>query len=97
MKEADPSFKSEIKVLRQQAGFETVEDSHLVRSLETLTKRSATSIPFGSEASVLASVAKEVVVYGPGDMRTAHSRRECVPLSELHEAVLCIKSLMQNV
>jgi acetylornithine deacetylase len=50
MKEADPSFKSEIKVLRQQAGFETAEDLHLVRSLETLTQRSATSIPFGSEA-----------------------------------------------
>ncbi|WP_263368832.1 acetylornithine deacetylase [Edaphobacter bradus] len=97
MKVADPSFKSEIKVLRQQAGFETAEDSHLVRSIETLTQRSATSIPFGSEASVLASVANEVVVFGPGDMRTAHSRRECVPLSELHEAVCCIKSLMQNV
>jgi acetylornithine deacetylase len=97
MKDADPSFKSEIKVLRQQAGFEAAEDSHLVRSIETLTQRSATSIPFGSEASVLASVAKEVVVFGPGDMRTAHSRRECVPLSELHEAVLCINALMQNV
>jgi acetylornithine deacetylase len=97
MKDADASFKSEIKVLRQQVGFETAEDSHLVRSIETLTQRSATSIPFGSEASVLASIAKEVVVFGPGDMRTAHSRRECIPLSELHEAVLCIKSLMQNV
>jgi acetylornithine deacetylase len=97
LKDADPGFKSEIKVLRQQAGFETAEDSHLVRSIETLTQRSATSIPFGSEASVLASVAKEVVVFGPGDMRIAHSCREGVPLSELLEAVLCIKSLMQSV
>ncbi|WP_035347983.1 acetylornithine deacetylase [Edaphobacter aggregans] len=97
MKDADPSFKSEIKVLRQQVGFETAEDSHLVSSIETLTLRSATSIPFGSEANVLASIAKEVVVFGPGDMRTAHSRRECVPLSELHEAVFCIKSLIKNL
>jgi len=97
MRADDPAFRSEIKVLRQQAGFETVGDSHLVRSIERLTQRSATSIPFGSEASVLASIAKEVVVFGPGDMRTAHSRRECVPLSELHEAVLCIQSLMQKV
>jgi acetylornithine deacetylase len=97
MKDADPSFKSEIKVLRQQLGFETAEDSQLVRSIETLTLRSATSIPFGSEANVFASIAKEVVVFGPGDMRTAHSRRECVPLSELHEAVFCIKSLIKDV
>ncbi|QEE30092.1 acetylornithine deacetylase [Terriglobus albidus] len=97
MKDADPTFRFEIKGLRQQAGFETAEDAHLVRAIEALTQRSATSIPFGSEASVFASVANEVVVFGPGDMRTAHSRRECVPLSELHEAVLCIKSLMQNV
>jgi acetylornithine deacetylase len=96
MKDADPNFKCEIKILRQQPGFETTEDSHLVRSIEALTQRSATSIPFGSEASVLASIAKEIIVFGPGDMRTAHSPRECVPLSELHEAVLCIKSLMQN-
>lgn len=97
MKDADPSFKAEIKVLGQQLGFETPEDSHLVRSIETLTLRSATSIPFGSEANVFASIAKEVVVFGPGDMRTAHSRRECVPLSELHEAVVCIKSLIKSV
>lgn len=96
MKDTDPTFRSEIKVLRQQAGFETAEGSHLVRAIEARTQRSATSIPFGSEASVLAPVANEVVVFGPGDMRTAHSRRECVPLSELHEAVLCIKSLMEN-
>ncbi len=39
--------------------------------------RAATSIPFGSEASLLASVAEEVIVFGPGDMQTAHSSREC--------------------
>jgi acetylornithine deacetylase len=62
--------------------------------MERLSGRAAISIPFGSEASVFASLADEIVVFGPGDMRSAHSPRECVPISELHEAVRCVKALM---
>jgi acetylornithine deacetylase len=61
-----------------------------------MTGRAATSIPFGSEASLLASVAEEVVVFGAGDMQTAHSSRECVPINELEEAVKCMQSLMNK-
>jgi acetylornithine deacetylase len=82
--------------LRQQEGFETSATAPLVRLMETLTGRAAISIPFGSEASLLSTVAEEVVVFGPGDMQTAHSSRECVPLSELDEAVHCLQSLMTN-
>jgi acetylornithine deacetylase len=82
--------------LRQQAGFETSADAALVRSIETLTGRPAISIPFGSEASIFAPIAEEVVVFGPGDMRTAHSSRECVPVAELDEAVACLSSLMKT-
>jgi acetylornithine deacetylase len=92
--ETDPDFRWGIQMLRQQAGFESPADSQLVRSIEGLTGRTATSIPFGSEASLLADVAEEVVVFGPGDMQTAHSNRECVPLNELDEAVSYLKLLM---
>ncbi len=94
--ELNPSFRFELKALRQQAGFETAPKSHLVRTMEQLTGRQSISIPFGSEANVFASIAEEIVVFGPGDMRTAHSPRECVSISELSEAVFCIKKLMQN-
>ncbi len=43
--------------------------------------RPVTGISFGSEASRLARIADEVIVIGPGDMHTAHSDRECVPLA----------------
>jgi acetylornithine deacetylase len=92
--QADPEFRSNFVILRQQSGFETGADSNLVRTMERLTGRDAISIPFGSEASVFASRANEIVVFGPGDMRTAHSPRECVPISELNEAVRCVKALM---
>jgi acetylornithine deacetylase len=96
LRSADPDFRCNFQILRQQAGFESPASSKLVRSIEALTGRAATSIPFGSEASLLASIAEEVVVFGPGDMQTAHSSRECVPLVELDEAVKCLQSLMKR-
>jgi acetylornithine deacetylase len=91
---ADPDFRCNLQVLRQQPGFETSASSNLIRSIEAITGRPSTSIPFGSEASLVATVAEEVVVFGPGNMQTAHSSRECVPLQELDEAVNCLRSLM---
>jgi acetylornithine deacetylase len=96
LKSADPNFQCDFKILRQQTGFESPASSRLVRSMEAITGRAATSIPFGSEASLLATVAEEVIVFGPGDMQTAHSSRECVPLVELDEAIKCLQSLMKS-
>lgn len=93
---ADPAFRADIKPLRRQPGFETEAGARLVRSVEAFTGKMATSIPFGSEASIFAPIAEEVIVFGPGDMRTAHSRRECVPIAELEESVACIQSLIRG-
>lgn len=92
----DPTFSAQIQPVRQQAGFETSAHAPLVRTVEALTGRPATSIPFGSEAGIFASVADEVIVFGPGDMRTAHSSRERVPVAELDQAVACLGSLMRS-
>ena len=94
LQNADPDFRCDLQVLRKQPGFETPASSKLIRSIEAITERPSTWIPFGSEASLVASVAEEVVVFGPGDMQTAHSSRECVPLRELDEAVKCLRSLI---
>jgi acetylornithine deacetylase len=66
------------------------------RSIETIAGRGAVSTPFGSEASLLALAAEQVIVFGPGDMQTAHSSRECVPWNELDEAVDCLQILMKR-
>lgn len=96
LRHSNPHLRYETRISRQQKGFETPATVPLVRLMETLTGRASISIPFGSEASLLSAVAEQVVVFGPGDMQTAHSSRECVPLSELDEAVHCIESLMTN-
>ena len=92
----DSEFQANVKPLRRQPGFETPEDAPLVRHLQSLTGHPAVSIPFGSEASIFAAVADEIVVFGPGDMRTAHSSRECVPVVELEKAVECVRTLMST-
>jgi acetylornithine deacetylase len=94
LQQRDSRIRCMINSLRQQAGFETPETSPLVQTLVEKTRQTSTSIPFGSEASVFASIAEEMVVFGPGDMQTAHSDRECVPLTELTKAVAVLRSLM---
>lgn len=93
LRRADPAFHAEIQPVRQQPGFETDAAAPLVRSVAALTGRPATSIPFGSEASIFAPIAQEVIVFGPGDMRTAHSSRECVAVAELEQAMACLRTL----
>ena len=94
LKLKDPRFDYRCASLRKQSGFETPGDASLVSQITEFTGRPATSIPFGSEASLLSTVAKEVVVIGPGDMRSAHSNREFVPVRELDLTVQLIRSLM---
>jgi acetylornithine deacetylase len=89
-------LRASLTLLRQDAGFQTTAETALVRSIEKETGRPATSIPFGSEASAWSAVAEEVVVFGPGDMRTAHSDRECVPLDELTTAVQVLRAMMRG-
>jgi acetylornithine deacetylase len=60
-----------------------------------MTGLPAVSIAFGSEASAWSTIADEVVVFGPGDMLSAHSDRECVSIPELDIAVQAIRNMMQ--
>ncbi|MGC8549786.1 MAG: acetylornithine deacetylase [Acidobacteriaceae bacterium] len=85
----------DIRVTRTQPGFESPENAELVHQLQTFTGKPSMAIPFGSEAPYFAQVAEEVVVFGPGDMKTAHSERECIPLDELNAAVSVMQHLMK--
>jgi acetylornithine deacetylase len=92
----DSRFDYCVTTLRKQTGFETQENASLVSEIAHFTGRSATSIPFGSEASLLSEIVKEVIVIGPGDMRSAHSSREFVPVPELDLMVQLLTKLMSG-
>ena len=89
-----PECEIEVKVLRTDAGFSNSSSDLLGATLCRLLNRSETGISFGSEATRFAAIAQAVVVVGPGDMETAHSERERVPIDELEEWTGTIKHLL---
>ncbi|HEY5253885.1 MAG TPA: acetylornithine deacetylase [Acidobacteriaceae bacterium] len=92
----DPDFRYELKVLREQPGFETAADSPLVCRWMEISGREAIGVSFGTEAPLMSTLAADTIVLGPGDMRTAHSPRECVQLAELGLCVTYLKELLKN-
>jgi acetylornithine deacetylase len=83
-----------VKVLRTDAGFANSASDLLGTTLCRLLHRTETGISFGSEAARFSAIAQAVVVVGPGDMETAHSERERVPVDELEEWTGIIKHLL---
>ena len=88
---SEPRVTIQVEGLRAERGFAPSSSGPLQRRLAALLEGEPIGISFGSEASRLARIADEVIVIGPGDMRTAHSNRECVPIGdlELWTSVLC--------
>lgn len=80
-----PRARITIEPMRTEAGFKPAQGGHLRERLAGLAGKGETGISFGSEASRIARIADEVIVMGPGDMHTAHSEREFVPVRELEE------------
>ena len=87
LRAGDEGFDYEIDVVRLDGGVETPADARLVRHLEAATGRGAGTIAFATEAPQLAEMGAESVVFGPGDIRTAHRTGEFVPVEELERCV----------
>jgi acetylornithine deacetylase len=81
--EAEPRARIQMESLRAEPGFSPAAKGRLQLRLAELLVADPVGISFGSEASRVARIADEVIVIGPGDMRSAHSDRECVPIAEL--------------
>ena len=91
-----PGTTVALEVLRDEPGFAPAAEDALATRLSSLTGRTRTGISFGSEATRVARIAEEVVVIGPGDMHTAHSDRECLPLAELDEWTHTLAGLIRS-
>ncbi len=85
-----------VEPLRAEPGFAPASGGRLRERLAKLGRHAVTGVSFGSEASRLACVADEVIVMGPGDMHTAHSDRECVPVRELEEWIAILGELIRK-
>ncbi len=94
--ETDARLSIQVEGLRAEPGFSPASQGPLQFRLAEVLGGSPIGISFGSEASRLARIAGEVIVIGPGDMRTAHSDRECVPIAELERWTAVLASLMRE-
>ncbi len=91
-----PGVTVTLEVLRDEPGFDRATVAPLADHLAAALARPLTGISFGSEATRVARIAGEVVVLGPGDMHTAHSDRECVPIAELNEWTQILRDLFRH-
>lgn len=94
----EPRVRIHVEPLRAEPGFAPAVDGPLLKRLTEIAGqlRTPSGISFGSEASRLARIADEVIVIGPGDMHTAHSDRECVPIAELEEWTETLRTLLAS-
>jgi acetylornithine deacetylase len=90
----DSRFSASIEVLRMEEGFETKAESAVIQAALAQSNTEIRNISFGTEAPWMAKMGAETVVIGPGSMLTAHSPRECVPITELIE---CTNRLLSAI
>jgi len=93
----DPGLQATFEPIRVDSGFETDPRSKLVGEIERLSGNAAVAVAFGTEAPYLKRLGAETVVFGPGDMKTAHSVEENVPIEELERCVEILKGLAHRI
>ncbi|HEX3877559.1 MAG TPA: acetylornithine deacetylase [Bryobacteraceae bacterium] len=89
-------YDAELEVHRMDPAFAPSRTQRLIDMLSIMTRKVPATIAFGSEAAHLRPLAREVVVFGPGAMTTAHRTGEHVPLSEVHACVGYLKAVISG-
>ncbi len=92
-----PGFDARLEVQRLDPPFGGKRDGRLTMLLESLTKRRTRTVSFGTEAAHLASLASEIVVFGPGDMTVAHRTGEFVEVDDLEECVRYLRVAIEEL
>jgi acetylornithine deacetylase len=83
LQKAHPRLSFEVRLIRVEEASQTPKDSELVHFLEEQSGWSSSTVAFGTEAPQFAALGASPVVFGPGDIRTAHQTGEFVPIEEL--------------
>ena len=92
----DAGFDASIEVTRLDGGIETPADAPLVRWLENASGKQAGTVAFGTEAPQLRQLGADAVVFGPGDIRVAHTDEEYAPLADLQRCALILRAAVKH-
>lgn len=91
------AFPAELIVKRLDPPFQPGSGRTLEERVRALTGRCSTTLSFGSEAGHLGQLAEQTIVFGAGDMTTAHKTGERVPVAELEECVTVLRTLIEEI
>jgi len=94
---AHPGFDARLYVQRLDPPFDPAATGHLAKLLESLTHRRSTAVSFGTEAAHFGALTSEAIVFGPGNMTTAHKTGEFVPASELSEFTAHLSAVIDKL
>jgi acetylornithine deacetylase/succinyl-diaminopimelate desuccinylase-like protein len=88
----------DVAVSEAEEGFppELPADHPFVRACVEVSGQAPTTAPFGTDASILQSIAP-CVIFGPGDIGVAHKPGEAVRLSELAAAIPLFQQLARRL
>ncbi len=91
----DAGFDASLMLEVSDAGFATPCDDPLVRLLERASGHTATLVAFGTEAPGLQELGAIPVVFGPGDIHSAHRSGEFVSSSDLVGAERALEAALR--
>ncbi len=97
LRQSTPGLDVEFQVQRMDPAFAESPTRRLVEMLSSLTNNEPATIAFGSEAAHLSGLTGETVVFGPGDMTTAHRTGEHVAIADLRACVGYLKSVLSRL
>lgn len=92
-----PGFHALLNVQRMDPAFDPSPTDDLSKLVQSLARSRPTTVAFGTEAAHLRSLTEETIVFGPGNMETAHKTGEFVPLAELNRCTAILTTVIQRM
>ena len=92
-----PGFNARLHVQRMDPAFDPAPTDELATLVQSLSRRRPATVSFGTEAAHLRSMTTEAIVFGPGNMETAHKTGEFVPTAELTQCVAILKKVIEKM
>jgi acetylornithine deacetylase len=97
LKRRYPGFDAQLDVQRMDPAFDPSPTDYLATLVQSLARRPRATVAFGTEAAHLRSLTTETIVFGPGNMETAHKTGEFVPTAELNKCVEILKKVIERL
>jgi acetylornithine deacetylase len=91
-----PGFHARIDLQRLDPAFDPSPTDDLAALVQLLARRRPATVAFGTEAAHLCTLTTETIVFGPGNMETAHRTGEFVPTAELNKCVAILKAVIEK-